>query len=157
MLGLEYTKTRFRIFALFPVVGILGVVTKLPFWFPVAASAICFAMLPIAYLLFYVLNNKESYLGEGMMKWPRREFFNIILVIALTVSVVGALIKIKTGAIDKVAEYIAGAAAAEPVLIETPSGAPREQPAGLQGEKAAEPSEAAAEPAGSPAAGGEKQ
>ncbi len=157
MLGLEYTKTRFRIFALFPVIGILGVVTKLPFWFPVAASAICFAMLPIAYLLFYVLNNKESYLGEGMMKWPRREFFNIILVIALTVSVVGALIKIKTGAIDKVAEYIAGAAAAEPVLIETPSGAPREQPAGLQGEKAAEPSEAAASPAGNPGAGEEKQ
>ena len=96
MLGLEYTKTRFRIFALCPVVGVLGVVTRLPFWFPVAASAICFAMLPIAYLLFYLLNNKESYLGEGMIKWPRREFFNIILVVALTVSVVGAMIKIKT-------------------------------------------------------------
>jgi hypothetical protein len=94
MLGLEYTKTRFRIFALVPAIGLLGVVTKLPFWFPVAASAVCFAMLPIAYLLFYVLNNKESFLGDGIMKWPRREFFNILLVIALVVSVIGSVIQI---------------------------------------------------------------
>ena len=77
-------------------------------------------MLLIAYLLFYVLNNKESYLGEGMMKWPRREFFNIILVIALTVSVVGAD-QDQDRAIDKVAEYIAARSGAG--LIETPSGA----------------------------------
>lgn len=92
--GLEYTKFRFRIFALVPAIGILGVVTNLPFWFPVAASAVCFAMLPIAYLLFYLLNNKESFLGEGMMKWPRREFFNILLVLALAVSIIGSIIQI---------------------------------------------------------------
>jgi len=94
MLGLEYTKLRFRIFALAPAIGIFGVVAKLPFWFPVAASAVCFAMLPIAYLIFYLLNNKEKYLGEGMMKWPRREFFNILLIIALFMSVVGSVIQI---------------------------------------------------------------
>ncbi|NLE37092.1 MAG: divalent metal cation transporter, partial [Pirellulaceae bacterium] len=49
MFGLEYTKTRFRLFALAPTIGVLGVVTQLPFWFPVAASAVCFAMLPVAY------------------------------------------------------------------------------------------------------------
>ena len=94
--GLEYTKVRFRIFALVPAIGLLGVVTNLPFWFPVAASAVCFAMLPIAYLLFYLLNNKESFLGDGLMKWPRREFFNIILVIALVISVVGSIIQINS-------------------------------------------------------------
>ena len=92
--GLEYTKMRFRIFALVPAIGLLGVITNLPFWFPVAASAVCFAMLPIAYLLFYLLNNKESFLGDGIMKWPRREVFNIFLVVALTVSVVGSVIQI---------------------------------------------------------------
>jgi manganese transport protein len=92
--GLEYTKWRFRIFALVPAIGLLGVITNLPFWFPVAASAVCFAMLPIAYLLFYLLNNKESFLGDGIMKWPRREFFNVLLVVALTVSVVGSVIQI---------------------------------------------------------------
>jgi len=94
MFGLEYTKTRFRLFALAPSIGILGVVAPLPFWFPVAASAVCFAMLPIAYLIFYLLNNKESYLGEGMMKWPRREFFNILLIIALAMATIGSVIQI---------------------------------------------------------------
>jgi len=94
MFGLEYTKMRFRIFALVPAIGLFGVVAKLPFWFPVAASAVCFAMLPIAYLLFYLLNNKESYLRDGMMKWPKREFFNIVLVIALIMSVIGSIIQI---------------------------------------------------------------
>ncbi|MHB8897609.1 MAG: divalent metal cation transporter, partial [Thermoguttaceae bacterium] len=101
MLGLEYTKARFRLFAMVPAIGIFGVVTTLPFWFPVAASAICFTLLPIAYLLFYLLNNKESYLGEGMMKWPRREFFNLVLVVALLVSVVGAVIQISKAAQNK--------------------------------------------------------
>ncbi len=94
MFHLDYTKTRFRIFALAPTIGILGVVTKLPFWFPVVASAVCFAMLPIAYLIFYLLNNKESYLGDGMMKWPRRELFNVVLVVALFVSLIGSAIQI---------------------------------------------------------------
>ena len=87
MFGLEYTKTRFRFFAMVPSIGLLGVVSTLPFWFPVAASAICFTMLPIAYLLFLILNNKASFLGDGMIKSPNREVFNFILVIALAVSV----------------------------------------------------------------------
>ena len=112
MFGLEYTKTRFRLFAMAPAIGLLGVVTKLPFWFPVAASAICFAMLPVAYLIFYLLNNKESYLGEGMMKWPRREVFNLLLVIALVMATIGAAIKIKTGVIDKIPDLLGKPAAA---------------------------------------------
>ena len=106
--GLEYTKIRFRVFALVPAIGLLGVVTNLPFWFPVAASAVCFAMLPIAYLLFYLLNNKESFLGDGLMKWPRREFFNILLVIALVVSVIGSVIQINNRVIknDKVRTFV---------------------------------------------------
>jgi len=106
MFGLEYTKTRFRLFAMAPTIGLLGVVTKLPFWFPVAASAICFAMLPVAYLIFYLLNNKESYLGEGMMKWPRREIFNLLLVVALIMATIGAAIKIKTGVVDKIPDLL---------------------------------------------------
>ena len=47
MLGLEYTKNRFRLFAMAPAIGMFGVIVKLPFWFPVAASAVCLSMLPI--------------------------------------------------------------------------------------------------------------
>jgi len=94
MLGLEYTKLRFRLFALAPAVGILGVVTKLPFWFPVAASAICFAMLPIAYLAFLIMNNKRSYIGDAVGKGLPRLVFNLILVAALALATVGSLIQI---------------------------------------------------------------
>ncbi|MBN2217480.1 MAG: divalent metal cation transporter [Pirellulales bacterium] len=100
MLGLEYTKTRFRIFALAPTVGILGVVTTLPFWFPVVASAVCFAMLPVAYLTFLIMNNKRSYIGEAVGRGLGRLAFNAILVVALTMATVGSIIQIKTRVID---------------------------------------------------------
>jgi succinate dehydrogenase hydrophobic anchor subunit len=100
MLGLEYTKTRFRLFALTPSIGIFGVVFTLPLWFPVAASAICLTMLPIAYLIFLILNNKKSYIGDAVGKGFSRVFFNTILIVALIVASVGAFIKVKTSVYD---------------------------------------------------------
>ena len=94
MLGLEYTKTRFRLCALAPTIGILGVVAKLPFWFPVAASAVCFAMLPIAYVTFLIMNNKRSYIGEAIGKGFSRLLFNLILVVALAMATIGSVIQI---------------------------------------------------------------
>ena len=101
MFNLQYTKMRFRIFALAPTIGILGVVTKLPFWFPVAASAVCFAMLPIAYVAFLIMNNKRSYIGDAVGTGLRRVLFNLILVLALAVATIGSLIKLKGGVYDK--------------------------------------------------------
>jgi hypothetical protein len=100
MLGLEYTKTRFRLFALAPSIGLLGVVTKLPFWFPVAASALCFALLPIAYLTFLIMNNKRSYIGDAVGRGWRRVAFNAVLVIALGMATIGSLIQIKGRVVD---------------------------------------------------------
>jgi hypothetical protein len=94
MLGLEYTKWRFRLFALAPSIGLFGVVAKLPFWFPVAASAVCFAMLPIAYLTFLIMNNKRSYIGEAVGKGLPRLLFNVILIVALAIATVGSVIQI---------------------------------------------------------------
>jgi len=101
MFGLEYTKTRFRLFALAPSIGILGVVTKLPFWFPVVASAVCFAMLPIAYLTFLIMNNKRSYIGDAVGRGFKRVFVNAVLVVALVMATVGSVIQIKNRVIDK--------------------------------------------------------
>ncbi len=100
MFKLEYTKTRFRIFALAPAIGLLGVVTKLPFWFPVVASAVCFAMLPIAYLTFLIMNNKRSYIGDAVGKGFRRVLFNLILLIALAMATIGSVIQIKKRVVD---------------------------------------------------------
>ena len=127
MLGLEYTKTRFRIFALTPTIGIFGVVTKLPFWFPVAASAICFAMLPIAYLAFLIIHNKRSYIGDAVGSGLRRAAFNLILVVALAVATIGSVIQINNRVIrnDKVREFFGlppVQEAAEPPPTPVPTG-----------------------------------
>ena len=102
MLGLEQTKKRFRLFALTPAIGILGVISSLPIWFPVAASAVCFTMLPIAYLTFLIMNNKRSYIGDAVGSGFSRLVFNIILVIALAVATIGSGIKIYGNVIKKI-------------------------------------------------------
>jgi manganese transport protein len=116
MFGLEYTVWRYRIFTLVPVVGLLGVVTTTPLWLPVAASAIAFTMLPIAYLTFLIMNNKRSYLGDAVGRGWKRVAFNVILAIAVAMSVVGAGIQIKTRVIDKIPELLGRKATAAVVL-----------------------------------------
>lgn len=102
MFGLEYTKWRYRMFTLVPAIGILGVVTQAPIWFPIFASAICFTMLPIAYVMFLLLNNRRSYIGDAAPRGIRGAVFNMVLLIALIVATVGAAIQIKTRVIDKI-------------------------------------------------------
>ncbi|MBE0544461.1 MAG: divalent metal cation transporter [Verrucomicrobia bacterium] len=104
MLKLDYTVWRYRMFTLVPAVGLLGVVTSTPLWLPVVASAICFTMLPIAYLTFLVMNNRRSYLGSAVGRGWKRVVFNVILAIAVAMSVVGAGIQIKSRVIDKLPE-----------------------------------------------------
>ncbi|MDO4574769.1 MAG: divalent metal cation transporter [Planctomycetia bacterium] len=94
MFGLKYTKWTFRLCALLPSIGIFGVVTQLPFWFPVFASAICFTMLPIAYLIFFLMNNSKSYIGDATGHGVRRWIFNAILLVALVVATIGSAITI---------------------------------------------------------------
>jgi manganese transport protein len=66
MFGLEYTPKRYRMFTLVPAIGIFGVMIQQPIWLPVMASAIAFTMLPIAYIAFFILQNKRSYLGDAV-------------------------------------------------------------------------------------------
>ncbi len=108
MFGLEYTTTRYRMFTLVPAVGILGVVFNINkvIWFPVVASAICFTMLPIAYLIFLVMNNKRSYIGDAVGRGLGRAVFNILLVLALGLATVGAIIKIQGGVVKPVRQWL---------------------------------------------------
>jgi len=106
MFGLEYTPKRFRMFSLVPAIGLLGVVTKTPLWMPVAASAVCLTMLPIAYLVFFIMYNKRSYLGDEVGRGWKHVLTNIILLIAIAMATVGAAVKIKSGVIDKIPALI---------------------------------------------------
>jgi Mn2+/Fe2+ NRAMP family transporter len=102
MFGLEQTTWRFRLFALVPSIGVLGVVFQLPFWFPVAASALCLTMLPIAYVIFIILNNRKSFIGEAVGKGIKRKLFNTALVITLIVTTFGAGVKISSSVIEPI-------------------------------------------------------
>lgn len=102
MFGLEYTAARYRRFTLLPAVGVLGVAFSSPLWMPIAASAIALTMLPIAYIAFFLLNNKRSYLGAAVGRGWRRVAFNGAMVVAIVFACVGSGIKIKSGVIDKV-------------------------------------------------------
>jgi len=116
MFKLEPTTWRFRLFALTPSIGILGVVFQLPFWFPVAASAVCLTMLPIAYLLFLILNNRRSYIGDAVGKGWKRIAFNLLLVIALLMASIGAYINVKRAVFDRLARELAPPPVAEQIL-----------------------------------------
>ncbi len=114
MFGLEYTVWRYRMFTLVPVVGILGVVTTTPLWMPVATSAICFTMLPIAYIAFFIMNNKKSYIGEATGHGWKRVVFNTVLLVAIAMATIGAAIKIKGGVIDKIPQLLGKPEASAP-------------------------------------------
>ena len=102
MLGLDMTQKRFRLFALTPCIGYLGVVISLPMWFPVVASAVCFTMLPVAYFLFLYLNNKRSYIGDAVGKGWKRWLFNALLVAALIFASIGSAKSLKSSVYDKI-------------------------------------------------------
>jgi len=129
MLGLEQTKTRFRIFALAPAIGLLGVIASLPIWFPVAASAVCFTMLPIAYLTFLIMNNKRSYIGDAVGHGIGRLVFNTLLVIALLVATIGSLIQINNRVIknESVREIFGITSASADPADEKPSDEPEKE------------------------------
>ncbi|GHT21211.1 hypothetical protein FACS189419_01750 [Planctomycetales bacterium] len=114
MLGLKQSTWAFRLFALTPCIGVFGVIVPLPFWFPVAASAVCLTMLPVAYLIFLILSNKRGYLGTAVGKGFRHWVFNIILILALTAATIGACIQVKSRVIDKLFP-------AEPAAVQTES------------------------------------
>jgi len=103
MFGLKYTPKRYKLFCLAPAIGILGVMIQQPIWLPVLASAVAFAMLPIAYVTFFILQNKRSYLGDAVGKGFKRLAFNAVLLIAVIMAVIGSGIKIKEGVFDRLA------------------------------------------------------
>ena len=102
MFKLEYTSKRYRMFTLVPAIGVLGVVFSSPLWMPIAASAIALTMLPIAYISFFIMNNKSSYIGEATGHGWKRVLLNCALLIAIIAACVASAIKIKSGVIDKV-------------------------------------------------------
>ncbi|MCU0244503.1 MAG: hypothetical protein MUE80_07115, partial [Acidobacteria bacterium] len=65
-----------------------------PFWLPVLASSIALVMMPIAYVAFFILQNKRSYLGNDVNRGLKGAVWNVLLVLAILAVAVGAAVKL---------------------------------------------------------------
>jgi manganese transport protein len=75
-------------------IGILGAFYSMPFWLPVITSSFNLVMMPVAYICFFVLQNKRSYLGDEVNKGIKGGVWNMILILAILVVAAGAVVKI---------------------------------------------------------------
>ncbi len=74
-------------------VGILGAFYKLPIWLPVLTSSLNLLMMPIAYIGFFILQNKRSYLGDEVNRGLKGAVWNAVMLLAVLVVAAGAIVR----------------------------------------------------------------
>jgi manganese transport protein len=94
MLGFEPRGWAYRAATMTANIGILGAFYPLPFWLPVLASSTALIMMPIAYVGFFILQNKRSYLGDDVPRGLKGLTWNVLLLLAILVVAAGAVAKI---------------------------------------------------------------
>ena len=94
MLGFEPRGRAYRAATMTANIGIIGAFYPMPFWLPVLASSTALVMLPVAYIGFFILQNKRSYLGDAVNKGLKGTVWNILLLLAILVVAAGAVVKI---------------------------------------------------------------
>jgi Mn2+/Fe2+ NRAMP family transporter len=94
MLNFEFHGWRYRISTMIANIGIIGAFTKLPLWLPVIVSSFNLVMMPVAYIGFFILQNKKSYLGNDVSRGTWGTIWNIILILAILAVAAGAATKI---------------------------------------------------------------
>jgi Mn2+/Fe2+ NRAMP family transporter len=94
MLNFEFHGWRYRVSTMIANIGIIGAFYKLPLWLPVIVSSFNLVMMPVAYIGFFLLQNKKSYMGKDVSRGVKGTIWNIILIIAILVVAAGATIKI---------------------------------------------------------------
>ncbi len=94
MLHFEFHGWAYRISTMVANIGIVGAFTRMPFWLPVIVSSFNLVMMPIAYIGFFLLQNKKSYLGEEINRGKKGAAWNTLLIVAILVVAAGAVIKV---------------------------------------------------------------
>ena len=94
MLHFEFHGRAYRISTMVANVGIIGAFYKMPLWLPVIVSSFNLIMMPIAYICFFLLQNKKSYLGADLVRGLKETIWNVILIIAVLVVAAGAVVKV---------------------------------------------------------------
>jgi manganese transport protein len=94
MFHFEFSGWKFRLSTMIANIGILGAFYAMPFWLPVLTSSFNLIMMPVAYIGFFILQNKKSYLGDGISQGIKGQIWNILLLLATLVVAAGAAVKI---------------------------------------------------------------
>ncbi|MCK4337972.1 MAG: divalent metal cation transporter, partial [Candidatus Aminicenantes bacterium] len=84
----------FRFSTMIANIGILGAFYAMPFWLPVLISSFNLVMMPVAYIGFFILQNKKSFLGTEVNKGKKGILWNAVLILAILVVTAGAVAKI---------------------------------------------------------------
>ncbi len=90
----EFSGWRYRASTMIANLGIIGAFMSLPFWLPVVVSSFNLVMMPIAYIGFFILQNKKSYLGRDINHGIKGIAWNTLLLIVILVVAAGAVVKI---------------------------------------------------------------
>lgn len=93
ILGLPAEGWPHRLGCMAPALGVLGPFYwsgKTAFWLAVPTSVFGMVLLPIAYGTFFLMMNNRSILGEHLPTGMRRLRWNVLMLIALTLSAFGA-------------------------------------------------------------------
>ncbi len=59
-------------------------------WLAIPTSVFCMALLPLAYLSFFLLMNQKTYLKGDMVTGGKRVLWNILMLMSLTLACIGA-------------------------------------------------------------------
>jgi len=93
ILGLPPEGLPHRLGCLAPAIGVLGPFVwkgKAAFWLAVPTSVFGMVLLPIAYGTFFLMMNNRSILGANIPKGGKRLLWNVLMLIALSLSAFGA-------------------------------------------------------------------
>jgi len=83
--GVEPGSWRYRLACLIPAPGVAGVVLwkYMGPWIAIPTSAICGLMLPIAFITFFILNNRTEYLGKDKPCGTKAIAWNIAMLVSI--------------------------------------------------------------------------
>jgi manganese transport protein len=94
MLGFEPRGRAYMAATMIANIGLLGAFYPLPVWLPVVVSSFALVVMPLAYIGFFILQNKRSYLGDDLNRGLKGTVWNVLLLLAIVVVAIGAVLKI---------------------------------------------------------------
>lgn len=92
--GFELHGRKFRAATMVANIGILGAFYSWPFWLPVIAGSLNVIMMPIAFICFFLLQNRKDYLGDEISAGRKGYLWNLGILVGVLIMALGAWAKL---------------------------------------------------------------